>query len=125
MYYLVTAHFVVQGNWGSTIDMEQSVAARLAEISEDDGGAAVPEGVSVYARPFTDVALAEVVSHQIDFDEVDVSPDGLVGTLCDFMENMEQNAHDSAEYLDEARELIAAEYKVTPGSDAELRGRKL
>lgn len=111
MHYLVTAHFVVQGDWESTIDMEQSVAARLAEISEDDGGAAVPEGVSVYARPFAAGGVAEIVSRQIDYgDEPDPSPDGLTETLAGMLENMELDAHESAENVGLARDVLRRTY---------------
>lgn len=125
MYYLVTAHFVVQGEWDSTIDMEQSAAARLSEISTDDGGVAAPEGVSVYARPFADDTITELVSRQIDYDgEVDVSPDGLVGTLEGWLENAEIDAHESAESLVEARRLVKAAYGIKPAG-AVGRGDKL
>ena len=127
MYYLVTAHFVVEGEWDSTIDMEQSAAARLHEISADDGGVAMPEGVSVYARPFADVTLAELVARQIDYDgEVDTSPDGLVNTIAGWLENMELDAHESAspESLSVAYELIKAKYGVE-SSQITGRGDKL
>lgn len=115
MHYLVTTHFVVEGQWGSTIDMEQSAAARLSEISTDDGGVAMPEGVSVYARPFTDDTLAELVSRQIDYDgEVDISPDGLVNTLAGWMENMESDARESAEHRLVAKRMLDNAYGIHP-----------